>query len=157
MTDLQRLRGALGPVEALARKQPWDRERPWRASTHVWLEDGVVVVDLHDLKVKPAKAAVDAVVAAALDVAVEGGAVVFVTGRGKHSSGRAVLPEVVLRKLAAASRERLVWRAVPLSGRVVLVTDPSRAPARYRSGLGVVFWLGVAGFVALAVWLLATG
>ena len=58
MDDVARLRAALRAVEAGAKTQPWDRQRPWRVATHVGWHGEVPLVDLHDLKVKHAKAAV---------------------------------------------------------------------------------------------------
>lgn len=124
--DLPRLRAAVRPVEARADAQPWADERPWRAATHVWLEGGLVVVDLHDLKAGLAREAVER--AAAVAGGVTGGAVLFVVGQGRRSRGGPVLPKQVGAALRDVARAR-GWRAGPAgAGRWALVVDPARAP-----------------------------
>ena len=55
--------------------------------------------------------------------------------------------------LTDVAGDEAVWSVHPLgAGRVALVTDPDKAPARARNQLGVGFWLMVAGFVAAALW-----
>lgn len=148
--DLARFHDALGEVEASASGLSWARERPWRRETHLWQEQGLPVVDLHDLDVKHARRLLRS-----LDLeALESGAVCFVTGRGRHAiSGRSALREAVTGILAdRAAREG--WELRPQgAGRLVLVTDPERAPSVASGRLGPLFWLAVAGFLALALWL----
>lgn len=142
------LHAALADVERQARGQRWDADRPWRRATHVWWQDAVVVVDLHDLKARLAKAAVRAVVPVARQEGLA--AVTFVTGRGRHSARGSVLPGVVRKALRDQELPgaRLVQSG---AGRLTLVLDPRRAPAHLREGLGPLFWLAVAAFVAAAV------
>ncbi len=152
--DVRRVRQALAPLGTAARDQRWDDARPWRARTHVWDEGGVVVVDLHDLKVALAKRAVDGVLRVADEL--EGGAVVFVTGRGRHSAGKAVLPEVVAGKLHAAAQDRPGWEARPgAAGRQLLVLDPARAPAHVGTGLAWGARLVLVALALAAAWLCA--
>ena len=140
-------------MESVARSQRWDDERPWRASTHSWIESGLLVVDLHDLGAKGSKMLVRLAVELARDPGLEGGAICFVTGRGRHSRGKPVLGGLVGKHLLDAASDEEVWSVHPLgAGRVALVTDPDKAPARARNQLGVGFWLMVAGFVAAALW-----
>ncbi len=145
MSEVDRLRKALVGVEKAARDQPWAKERPWRAKTHVGEEQGVVVVDLHDLKAGNARKAVDAVVAQGPPRA---GGLVFVVGQGRHSVGRGVLGNVVRSALGAHCKGRAKWR-VRLVGpaRVAWITDPSKAPKALTGGGGVGFtlWLAVFG------------
>lgn len=148
--DLARLADSLGELEASARGLSWADERPWRRETHLWLEQGLPVVDLHDLDVKHARRLLQLVDLEGL----QGGAICFITGRGRHAiSGRSALREAVSGILAArAAREG--WQLRPQgSGRLVLVTDPDRAPAAASGRLGPTFWLAVAAFLALALWL----
>lgn len=151
--DVQRLRRSLASLSREAKDQRWDGERPWRARTHVWDEQGVVVVDLHDLKVALAKKVVDRVVDCAGDL--EGGAVIFVTGVGRHSAGKAVLPDVVAGKLQAVAAER-GWTARPgPAGRQVLVLDAERAPSHLRGGVSWAAAAMLLFMVLAAVWLCA--
>jgi hypothetical protein len=144
--EVARLRQALRPLEAEARQQRWDRERPWRVASHVRAEGGVPLIDLHDLKTAHAKTAVRAVIELELP------AVVFVTGRGRHSlaSHSAVKQAThgLLRK-ACTERPQARYRIVS-PGRVAYIADPSRAPAQLVGGGGGWLWLWFA-LLALAL------
>lgn len=149
--DLKRVQKALAPVATSAREQRWDAERPWRTETHCWWEQDRLVVDLHDLGAGLARQAVVAVVDLAPKLST--GAVTFVTGRGRHSVGKAVLGKMVAEVLAGACQAHPGWRAAPGGlGRQVLITDPTRAPAGATGELGWGFWVGVAIFFGLAIW-----
>jgi len=147
--DLEGLYDDLSDVEEAAKDLKWADARPWRRTTHLWIEKGVPVIDLHDLNVRLGKA----VVAQADFDAVAAGAVILVTGVGRHSMGSgSALRKAVSGKLghrAAASG----WELRPLgSGRLLLVTDAARAPGWASGGLGWPLKLGIAAFVAAAVW-----
>lgn len=136
-TDAERLVARLADVDALARKQSWDRERPWRASTHIWVEDGLLVVDLHDLGARAAKEAVRGALDLAHTHGLDGGAVCFVTGRGKHSRGQPVMGNLVGRRLYDAATDHPDWKVHILrAGRIALVTNPTRAPVQAQNKLG---------------------
>jgi hypothetical protein len=146
--DLPRLQRALRPVEREAADLPWADERRWTTSTHVWLEGGLPVVDLHDLGVQAARLAVDCVAREAAEI--EAGAVCFVTGVGRRSLGPPKLGRAVGAALGHVARQR-GWQHGPLSpGRLVLVIDPARAPARATGRLGPLFWLALLAFGLLA-------
>lgn len=147
MDDVGRLRQALQPLEADARHQRWDRERPWRVATHVRREGELVVVDLHDLKVGLARRAVHA----AFDSALQEGAVVFVTGRGRHSMGPgSPLRQAVVGTLQKACGATEGWAYRLLSpGRVAWIHDHQRAPASLGGGGSGWLWLWLA-LLALA-------
>ena len=151
--DLPRLQRALRPVEREAATLPWAHERRWTTSTHVWLEGGLPVVDLHDLGVQAARLAVDCVAEEAEGGqagALEAGAVCFVTGVGRRSVGPPKLGTAVAAALGHVARRR-GWQHGPLSaGRMILVMDPARAPARATGRLGWPFWLGLLAFGLLA-------
>jgi len=111
----------------------------------------VVVVDMHDLSARVAKAAMRGIGEVAHSSGFEAHAITVVTGRGRHSSGGAVLPELVVRRFQDMARDREGW-TVQMSGagRVTLITDARRASASVthpaRAGLVillVVFALGV--------------
>jgi hypothetical protein len=149
--DIQRLRTALGTVEQEAKSLPWANDRGWRAESHVWIEHGAPTIDLHDLNVKLANQVVDAVV----DVApsCDSGGFVFVTGRGRHSfGGRSDLSDSVASTLDRHARAA-GWAWHPSrAGRLVLVTDPDRAPTVATGDLPVPVVLGGVAFLLLALY-----
>lgn len=141
---LGRIALALAAVEVEARDLRWADERPWRVATHLRREDGLPVVDLHDLNARTARLAVQAVVEAAPELEV--GAVLFVVGVGRHSAGRPVLGRVVLEVLADSP----YGGRMGARGRVALILDPNAATgaALGGGGLGLVLWWG---FVATCI------
>ncbi|MCB9761429.1 MAG: hypothetical protein H6739_16420 [Alphaproteobacteria bacterium] len=147
MADLDAVQHQLAPLADAARSLSWNRERPWRPESHVWSESGLVVVDLHDLSVRLGVEAVERAAALAPELA----AVVFVTGRGRHSvEGRSRLNDGVTEAVEALCAARgWAWR-VPRPGRVLLIADPARAPRAATGALGPLFWLGALGFAGLA-------
>lgn len=135
--DVDRLRTALAAVEQRAGSLPWAAERRWRTATHVGRLEGVPAVDLHDLSVALAVRATDA----ALEVELDAGEVLLVTGRGRGSGGVSPLRDAVRGRCAEIAAGR-GWRVVPEGpGRVRVVVDPARAS---RRGMGLLFWLLVA-------------
>jgi hypothetical protein len=137
--DLRRLREALAPLEEEAAQLPWAQERPWRVTTHLRLERGLLQVDLHDLNARCARRAVRLVEQSAASL--ETGAVGFITGVGSHSIGPGVLTEVVGRELRRVAPRR-GWSYQPHGkGALVLITDPARAPARASGQLPPLFWV----------------
>lgn len=109
-----------------------------------------MVVDLHDLSAKLAKKAVRTVAELGPPSA---GALVFVVGRGRNSTGPGgVLGKVVRSELGKVVREQQSG-TVRMSGpaRVVWITDRARAPRALVGGGGIGFWLFVlAGVAAFA-------
>ena len=151
-SDLQTLREALRPLERLADELPWAEERPWRVKSHVRAEGELLVADLHDLNARAARHAVRLVAEVAESLAA--GAVVFVTGVGRHSLGPGVLGDVLRGELGRLRRER-GWSYAPAgNGRYVLIIDPARAPAGIGGGLGPFFWLVALLFGAALAWAL---
>jgi hypothetical protein len=148
--DLRSLAEALGPVEPKADKLPWAGERPWRTQTHLWSEGGLPTVDLHDLGPALAKAVVATL--AEQGEGLQTGAVCLITGRGRHSLGRAVLPQVVGEALQSIAQTH-GWRVRQgAAGRIILITNERAAPRAATGALGPGFWLGAAAFGALATW-----
>lgn len=140
---LQPVRVALRPIEQAARSQAWAKQRPWTSATHVAVEQGVVVVDLHDLSAKLARKAVRAVVG--LGPPPEG-ARVFVVGQGRHSLGRGVLGKVVRNELGRVVRDEAGWTVrMAGPGRVAWITDRRRAPKELTGGGGLGFGLFLLG------------
>jgi hypothetical protein len=109
------------------------------------------VVDLHDLKARNARIALDGLLSVA--GALRSGSVLVVTGRGAHSIGPAVLRKLTGDRLAAAAARTEGWALHPQgSGAWVLSTDPDAAPAGRASWFLILFFLLLA--LALA-WLLS--
>ena len=113
------------------------------------LEGELVVVDLHDLKAGLAKDVVRAV----LEEEPAAGALIFITGRGRHTVGaEPVLKRVtegLLRERCAAVEAHRYRPAGP--GRWVWITDPARAPSSVTGGSGCWQLVGVGLFVLAAV------
>jgi hypothetical protein len=148
--DLAVLAEALAAIEPKADKLPWASERPWRTETHLWVEAGVPTIDLHDLGPALAKAVVGTL--AQVGEALSAGAVCLITGRGRHSLGRAVLPQVVGEALGDIAHAR-GWRLRQgAAGRLILITNEHSAPRAARGTLGPAFWIAAAAFGALAAW-----
>ena len=151
MDDLEQLRAALAGVEEEAKALPWANDRRWGTASHVWTEQGAPTIDLHDLNVKLANQVVDAVVDVAASCA--SGGFVFVTGRGTHSlGGRSDLADSVASALDRHARAR-GWAWHPSrAGRMVLVTDPTRAPSVATGALPVPIVVGAVVFLLLALY-----
>ncbi len=149
-TDIERLYARLGEIEQAAQGQDWDKERPWRRATHLWDEDGLPILDLHDLSSKLARRAVEISAGEARDL--RAAAVGYITGQGKHSKGMPVLGKVVTDAVAARIRAD-GGRLRPLGpGRLVYIQDPARAPRRATGQLGLGSWLIIAMILALLLW-----
>jgi hypothetical protein len=149
-SDIERLYTRLGEIEQAAQGQEWDKERPWRRSTHLWEEDGLPILDLHDLGSKLARRAVEISAGEARDL--RAAAVGYITGQGKHSKGMPVLGKVVTDAVTARIRAD-GGRLRPLGpGRLVYIQDPARAPRRATGQLGLGSWLIIAMILALLLW-----
>ena len=96
------------------------------------------MVDLHDLNVKLALAAVDAVgsIAEMLDA----GAVGFVTGRGHHSVVAPAMADAVRSRLGKIARRSGWSLGLARAGRFVLIVDPRRAPPAATGGINGFLW-----------------
>ena len=143
--DAKRIQHALQRIERDARKLPWAKERAWKTDTHVWVEDGLPVVDLHDLSVKLGRKATERVIKLSLGA----GAVSFVTGQGKNSIGPPQLKGAVGSILMKASKANDGWSFRPDGpGRYVLITDPDKAPRVAQTSLPGGFWILLVLFAA---------
>ena len=153
MDDVQAYRELLRPIEAEARRQPWDAERPWRVATHVHRAGSLPLVDLHDLKAGPARRAVRQILAHPA----EAGGVVFVTGRGRHTLGASpVLKKVVEKELRKACQRQPEWLYRPMGpARWMWVSDREKVLGTRGclSQLASAWWVAVLlGLLALGVW-----
>ena len=128
--DISPVQTALAPIAQSAVGLDWAAERPWTTHSHVWDEAGVVAVDLHDLNAALAKQVLATV--AAMGPTLEGGGAIFITGQGRHSVRLPVLRSITIGTLVRLEAER-GWRQRDLgAGRVLLVVNEDRIPARYR-------------------------
>ena len=147
---LPRLRAAVSAQAAAAASLPWAATRRWRPETHLAINDGQPVVDLHDLSVALGVEVVERLITAS---AAEGfGSMLLITGRGKHNADqRSPLREAVIAAVDELRKERpgLTLRAAG-PGRIVLVWDSARAADMAVGRLGWAFWAGVLAFVLLA-------
>ena len=152
-SDDRRIRKRMDSIEREARSLRWAAERPWKRESHIWIEDGLPVVDLHDLNVKLARGAVRATVEIASEL--QCGAVCFITGRGRHSMGPPALRGMVASELRHACQESPAWsQRAGHAGRWMLITDPARAPRVATGQLGPAFWTMLILFACLAFWAL---
>ena len=143
--DVRRIQHALTRIERDARKLPWNKERAWKTDSHVWVEDGMPVVDLHDLSVSLGKKVVNRV----MKLTIGAGAVSFITGQGNNSIGPGQMKSMVSSLLMKASRSNEDWSFRPDGpGRFVLITDPERAPRFAQTSLPGGFWILIAIFFA---------
>ena len=76
--DLERLRKALAQVEVASRRLPWAKQSPWKLTTHVWNENDVPTIDLHDLSVRLGRQVIESLDTIELDA----GALRLITVRG---------------------------------------------------------------------------
>lgn len=152
MDDVDRLREALSEVETSARMLRWADERPWTVRTHVHWSGDLPEIDLHDLDARHARLAVRA----STTVRLQTGALRYVTGRGRHSTGPGgVLGHVVRHELRKMAESR-GWRIRPAgAARWLLITDPDNAPPSATGEFGWGMRLLLLGFAAAAVLALA--
>lgn len=137
---------AFKEIEADARELRWADQRPWKTSSHLRIEDGVVVLDLHDLNARLARRAVDRLIELAPKATT--GAVVVVTGRGLHSRGKAILPRLAHERMSGAARTN-GWRVyIPRAGRIALITDEAKAPSWLTEQTHPWMWLMAALILA---------
>ena len=140
--DIRLLCNALMTIEKDARGLHWAKERPWKCSSHLWPENGIPIIDLHDLNAKLTKQIIRSVQSQA--DALQTGGVVFVTGVGRHSVGLPVLRQVVQGSLLRLERDN-GWRQRDVGGgRVLLVMDEARIPTFWRAQTP---WLATLFFV----------
>lgn len=124
--DIRTLHDALDGVEKDSKGLRWAKERPWRRSSHIWEENGLAVIDLHDLNAGLTKKIVRAVDSVSEEL--KAGGVVFITGVGRHSVGVPVLRRVVSGALMRFEQQK-GWRHRDVGGgRLLLVIDEARIP-----------------------------
>ncbi len=145
--DLEFLSQELSHVEERARKLPWAKTRPWKTSSHIWLEHSLPTIDFHDLGQSLAKEVLDTIVRATDHL--ETGAVMLITGSGRHSLGKhGVIKTLVDEHLHELTQQR-DWEFSPRGpARFILVFDRDRAPPSATGRLGWGFWVITLIFLA---------
>ena len=124
--DIRLLVDALKNVETESKGLRWAKERPWRRDSHIWEENGLPIIDLHDLNAGLTKKIIRVVESVSDDL--QTGGVVFITGVGRHSTGLPVLRRVVSGSLVRFERQK-GWRHRDVGGgRLLLVMDETRIP-----------------------------
>ncbi len=146
-SDVELLAEATRHVEERAKQLPWADKRPWKTSSHIWLERGVPTLDLHDLGQSLAQEVLRITVLSTEKMTC--GAVMVITGAGKHSVGNhSVIKAMVADQLRVLSQTR-DWEFSPRGpGKFLLVYDREKAPPAARGELGAGFWLVVLVFLA---------
>jgi hypothetical protein len=147
--DVVHLRQILRPTERETKDLAWAAERPWKAAERIVWENGLPIVDLHDLGTSQGASVVRRVVASPPRC----GAVVFVHGRGRNTrSAGTPLRSAVNHELERACKAHPGW-AIRFHGlaRTVLVTDPNVAPPSASGAWSPWLWIGwlvlIAAFV----------
>ena len=124
--DIRLLARAFDRVEKDAKELRWAKERPWKCASHVWEENGLPIIDLHDLNARLTKQIIRAVESVSAELRT--GGVVFITGVGRHSVGVPVLRQVVTGTLMRFEQQQ-GWRHRDVGGgRLLLVIDEARIP-----------------------------
>ena len=148
--DIRLLSDALKPIEQDAKGLHWAKERPWKCSSHLWPENGIPVIDLHDLNAKLTKRIIGCV--RSETDALQTGGVVFVTGVGRHSVGLPVLRQVVQGSLLRLERDEGWRQRDGGGGRILLVMDEARIPSFWRAQTPWLATLFFVVFFAALLW-----
>ena len=145
--DIDFLQSQLTQIAVEARKLPWYKERPWSTDSHVWREKGVPIIDLHDLNTRLARKVIKATGRKVGEL--ETGCLCYVTGVGSHSMGDSPIAKMatgILSDIASHNK----WGFHPLGpGRLVIISDPEKAPDAATGKLGRIWWVGIAFFFVL--------
>jgi hypothetical protein len=141
---LKRLRDELWDIPKKAKNLPWALQSPWSFKTHMWMDDdGVLIVDLHDLSVPLARQVVTKTLKS-IDVT-SLSAVCLITGQGKNSSnGPKILPATI--EIARNQSDKRGWDVHMQPGRVYVVLDPSHAPKSVTNELSKLMMWGIYAF-----------
>ena len=145
--DIEVICSVLPKIESEASRLRWAKNRPWTLKTHVWFENSLPMVDLHDLNAKLAKKSLQSILQAHSKI--ETGAICFITGVGKNSNIKPAMRNMVLNLLHKAAQKNDWDVQLQGMGRVIIVFDPEKAPAAATGKLPKVFWFAVVGFILL--------
>ena len=152
---LNKAKDELWEIPREAKQLPWANQRAWDFSTHLWFEQDMLVVDLHDLNVKLARKVIKAVCRNAQKWDV--GCVCFVTGVGKHSEDKAKIRPMAIGLLQDISSEKGWGLLSGTQGRLSVILDEERAPQQVTAKLSKTMMFGVYLFLGLILFLFLRG
>ncbi|MEC8382218.1 MAG: hypothetical protein VXZ96_17945 [Myxococcota bacterium] len=147
MSDVKVLKEVFRDIESDAKLLPWAEETPWLVRTHVGIEQNVPIVDLHGLSAKLAKKLLRSYIRIATKL--QTGACIFITGQGAHSIGEPTLRKIAISVLGGAAHDKGWGFHSRGPGRVVVITDSTKAPVHASGKLSPVFWWSTGLFVFL--------
>ena len=152
---IDKMKDELWDMERKAAALPWANLRKWTFATHVWEEQEMLVVDLHDLNVKLAKQVLKKTCQLASQM--DYGCICFVTGQGNKSEGKPKIRPMAIEIVGEIS-EKKGWRiSSGTQGRLSIILDEDRAPASVTSKLSKTVVLGMYIFFGLILFLLLRG
>lgn len=152
---LEKAQDELWEIPREAKSLPWADKRAWAFKTHLWFENDMLVVDLHDLNVKLARKVIKKIIRKAEKWDV--GCVCFVTGVGKHSDDKAKIRPMAIGLLQDISSDK-GWRLLSgTQGRLSVILDEERAPQEVTAKLSKTMMFGVYIFLALILFLFLRG
>ena len=156
MTDsMAKLKDELWDIEDKASRLPWSNLRRWTFETHLWVEQSMLVIDLHELNVKLAKQVIRKTcqIATSMDYA----CICFVTGQGNKSEGKAKIRPMAIEVVGEIALKK-GWKITSgTQGRLAIILDEERAPAVVTSKLSNTVVVGMYLFFALILFLFLRG
>ena len=152
---LDKAKDELWDIPRDAKALPWADQRVWAFSTHIWLEQDMLVIDLHDLNVKLARKVIKKISKQAEKWDI--GCVCFVTGVGKNSTDKAKIRPMAIGLLQDISAKK-GWRLLSgTQGRLSVILDEARAPQEVTAKLSKPMMFGVYLFLGLIIFLFLRG
>ena len=145
--DIEKMIRVLGKIESQAAQLRWAKNRPWTMKTHIWFENSLPMVDLHDLNTKLSKQCIKKILPLGTDF--QSGAVCFITGIGKNSNLKPATRNMALNLLQKEAQKNKWDVQLQGMGRIVVVFDEEKAPAAAKGKLSKTFWIATIGFVLL--------
>lgn len=142
---LKKLHDELWDIPKKSKNLPWAMQRKWTFKSHIWMEDGeVLVLDLHDLSVPLARQ----VVTKTLKTVSQVSSICFITGQGKNSTdGPKILPATM--EIAKKQSDKKGWEVHTQPGRVYVVINPEQAPTFVTNSLSRPMVWGIYAFCAI--------
>jgi hypothetical protein len=156
MTDsISKLKDELWDIEDKASRLPWANLRCWKFDTHLWVEQSMLVIDLHELNVKLAKQVIKKT--SQIATSMEYACICFVTGQGNKSQGKAKIRPMAIEVVGEVALKK-GWKLTSgTQGRLTIILDEERAPAVVTSKLSKTVVFGMYAFFALIFFLFIRG